>query len=157
MAHIGSRVPGQQDPCFDHVRGILVRPGLVPWRLRKAISPAGGAFQISTHQPQAGTQRARFVRLASHLIQVEILDDLQHLPGRGRLARKLMDQGEALYAVAHRAEIARISEVEHPGKVLSCGGQLVALVMHQAKDIMPPTFEQAGPTALGSFDYLLAV
>ena len=141
--HIGSRAPGQQDPRFDQVRRVVPGPGLVRHRRRKIVRPPGGAFQFPAHEPKPGAQGARFVPFVSHLIQVELAEELHHLPGFGLLARYLVDQRQALHAIAHRSDIGRVSKIEELDEALPGGGQFVALVMRQANILVPPAVKQA--------------
>ena len=109
----------------------------------KSSRPPGRVFKFPAHEPKAGAQGARFVPFLSHLIQVELAKELGHLPGCGLLARYLVDQRQALYAIAQRPDIGRVSEIEEPGKALPGGSQFVALVMRQANQQVPPTVKQA--------------
>ena len=140
--HISGRAPGQQDPRFDQVRGVVPGPGLVGHRRRKIVGPPGGAFKFPAHEPKAGAQGARLVALVSHLIQVELAEELHHRPGLSLLARYLVDQRQALHAVAQRPDIGRVAMIEDLGKALPGGGQFVALVMRQANILEPPTVKQ---------------
>ena len=59
--HISSRAPGQQDPRFDQMRGVVPGPSLVGHRRREIIRPTGGAFKF----PRMSQRRARRARVSS--------------------------------------------------------------------------------------------
>jgi len=77
----------------------------------KSFAHPAALIQFPTHEPKPGAQGARFVPFVSHLIQVELTEELHHLPGFGLLARYLVDQRKALHAIAQRPDIGGVSEI----------------------------------------------
>ena len=64
------------------------------------LHPAGPRLPRFPLEPNEGAQHTRVLPLDSHLILIELTEELHHFPNLSLLARNLMDQRQVLQTTA---------------------------------------------------------